>query len=377
MNMASVNPLTVALIINPVAGIGGPLALKGSDGMAKKALAMGAVLNAENRVVQALTEHLDSWNQVHWVSGTGSMGGDLLNHLNLDWTPLDYQVNEPTSADDTKALAELILKQGADILLFAGGDGTARDICSVIGDSMPVLGIPAGVKIHSSVYAVTPHAAGEVLNLMRIGKLVDVRHQEVRDIDEVAFRNNQVKARYFGEMKVPDEGHYIQHTKTGGIENEELVLNDIADYIVDTMDDDVVYLIGSGKTTAMIMENLGLPNTLLGIDAIENKQLLASDLNEKAILSLLESHKVFAIISVIGGQGHVLGRGNQQLSPAVVRKLGQKHIQVVSTKTKLNNLDGRPLILDSGDSGLDQQLSGHWEVLTGYNDRVLYPVTTF
>jgi len=369
--------LRVALIINPFAGIGGPLALKGSDGMAEKALAMGATQNAENRVVQALTEHLDSWEHIHWISVAGSMGGNLLNRLNLPWTALEYQAINPTTAEDTKNIAMLILAQNADVLLFAGGDGTARDICSVVGDKLPVLGIPAGVKIHSSVYAVTPHAAGEVLNLMCHGKLVDVRSQEVRDIDEEAFRNNQVKARYFGEMKVPDEGQFIQHTKMGGVESEELVLNDIADYIIDNMEPDVVYLIGSGKTTATIMDNLGLVNTLLGIDAIQNKQVIANDLDEKAILSLLEDHEVFAILSVIGGQGHVLGRGNQQLSPAVVRKLGQQRIQVISTKSKLSNLDGRPLILDSGDADLDQQLSGHWEVLTGYNDRVLYPVKTF
>lgn len=373
-----VKKLKVALIINPIAGIGGSLAMKGSDGMAEIALKQGAVPRAALRVEQALREHLSEWSHVEWYAAKGSMGGDLLDQLTIDWQDMDFTISTPTTAADTIFLSEKALQLNVDLVLFAGGDGTARDICSAIEDKVPVLGIPAGVKIHSSVYAVTPHAAGEVLSLMVKGALVDVRNQEVRDIDEEAFRNNQVRASLFGEMKVPDEGHFIQHTKSGGVEDEQLVIFDIADYLIEEMDPEVTYLIGSGKTTAMIMDNMALPNTLLGIDAIQNGHLIASDLNESEILTLMDkSAEVRVIITAIGGQGHVLGRGNQQLSPKVISRLKKEQIQVIATKGKLTRLEGRALILDSGDPVLDARLSGYWEIITGYNDRVLYPVRTY
>ena len=205
-------------------------------------------------------------------------------------------------------------------------------------------------------------------------ELIDVKAHDVRDIDEEAFRNNIVRAKLYGEMRVPQAGQFVQSVKQGGVEVEELVLQDIAADIVQGMEDDVLYLIGSGKTTLAVMDELQLENTLLGIDVVLNHQLLKNDVSEADILAYLEQYSAKAVISVIGGQGHIIGRGNQQLSAAVLKKLGKSNLKVISTKAKISALEGRPLIVDSGDNDLDAALSGTIEVTTGYQDHIIYPV---
>lgn len=372
--------LTLGLIINPFAGIGGSVALKGSDGAAivEEALARGAQLKSGDRTRLALEVLLPLKDTIKIITCPGTMGEDLVASMDFQYeilpTVTDSNQSNHTSAEDTKKAATQLLKQRVDIILFAGGDGTARDICSAVSDNIPVLGIPAGVKIHSAVYAVTPKAAGEVVAQLARGELIDVKSHDVRDIDEEAFRNNIVRAKLYGEMRVPQAGQFVQSVKQGGVEVEELVLQDIAADIVQSMEDDVVYLIGSGKTTLAIMDELLLDNTLLGIDAVYNHQLLQADVNEQDILTLLEKYPCKAVISIIGGQGHIIGRGNQQLSAAVLKKLGKENLQVISTKAKISALAGRPLIVDSGDNALDESFVGTIEVTTGYQDQIIYPV---
>jgi predicted polyphosphate/ATP-dependent NAD kinase len=372
--------LTLGLIINPLAGIGGSVALKGSDGSAivKEALSLGAKLKAEDRTRLALDVLLPLKDTIKIITCGGVMGENLVSNLGFQYEVLanafDLANAKNTSANDTKNAAQQLLKQRVDIILFAGGDGTARDICSIVSDQIPVLGIPAGVKIHSAVYAVTPKAAGEVIAQLARGELIDVKPHDVRDIDEEAFRNNIVRAKLYGEMRVPQAGQFVQSVKQGGVEVEELVLQDIAADIVQSMEDDVVYFIGSGKTTLAIMEELSLENTLLGIDAVYNHQLLQSNVNEQDILALMDQYLCKVVISIIGGQGHIIGRGNQQLSAAVLKKLGKENLQVISTKAKISALEGRPLIVDSGDNELDERFSGTIEVTTGYQDQIIYPV---
>jgi predicted polyphosphate/ATP-dependent NAD kinase len=306
------------------------------------------------------------------------MGEDLVKTLGFQHEVLprlsDQEPTNETSAQDTCEAAKQLLSKKVDIILFAGGDGTARDICSVVSDQIPVLGIPAGVKIHSAVYAVTPKAAGEVIAQLANGQLIDVKAHDVRDIDEDAFRNNIVRAKLYGEMRVPQAGQFIQSVKQGGVEVEELVLQDIAADIVQGMEEEVLYFIGSGKTTLAIMDELNLDNTLLGIDAVMNHQLLKNDVSEADILNYLEQYSCRAVISIIGGQGHIIGRGNQQFSPEVLKALGKDNIRVISTKAKIRALEGRPLIVDSGDNALDDAFNGTIEVTTGFQDQIIYPV---
>ena len=297
------------------------------------------------------------------------MGADIAQDLGFATTVL-HQPAGTSSAADTEATAAALLRAHADLLLFAGGDGTARDLCRVLGTQLPVLGIPAGVKMHSGVFAVTPRAAAEVVQLLLRGERVLVDEADVRDIDEAALREGRVQARHFGEMKVPSEGRYLQAVKCNGREVEALVLNEIAAGVTGDMRPGVNYLVGPGSTTASIMEALGLPNTLLGVDVVRDGELLAADA-DAATLEALEG-PCRLILTATGGQGFLLGRGNQQITPAVLRRVGRDGLIVVATHEKLDALAGRPLLMDLPDEALAREFRGLIEVVTGYHNRVLH-----
>ncbi|MBN7818953.1 ATP-NAD kinase family protein [Bowmanella yangjiangensis] len=366
----------LGLIINPYAGIGGALALKGSDGKAirEQALAMGAVQLAPERTRQALTLLLPYQQQLQIVTASGPMGEDLCREMGFS-TQVIYQSPAQSEAEDTENAAKAMLTEQVDLLLFAGGDGTARNICSAVEDKVPVLGIPAGCKIHSGVYCVTPKAAGRLVEMLVQGELVSLLEADVMDIDESAFRDGTVRARRYGEMRIPSELRYVQAVKMGGKESDELVLEDIAAHVIEQMDDQL-FVMGSGSTVAAIMAELGLDNTLLGVDLVQHQQLVASDLTASQLLDAIDGHEVKLVITLIGGQGHIFGRGNQQLSPKLIRAIGRDNIFLVATKSKLKALGGRPLVADTGDAELDKQLSGLIPVITGFHDEVLYPVAS-
>lgn len=367
----------LGLIVNPLAGVGGSVALKGSDGeeTAQQAIALGAEPKAGMRTLQAL-EVLQGL-ALELITYPAEMGADVATQAGFKPRIVGDIESGHTSAEDTITAAKLLVGEGVDIILFAGGDGTARNICEAIAEEVPVLGVPAGVKIHSGVYAVTPKAAGEIIAMLVRGELVTLGDQEVRDIDEVAFREGRVRAKYYGELLVPQEHRYLQHVKNGAKESEELVLDDIAADIIERMDPDTLYVMGSGSTVAGVMEQLGLDNTLLGVDLIKDSQLIASDCTAQQLLDLTQGHDCQLVITLIGGQGHIIGRGNQQLSPALLKRIGKKNINVIATKTKLQALEGRPLIVDSGDPELNKQLSGVVPITTGYHDSVLYRVADY
>ncbi len=367
----------LGLIVNPLAGIGGSVALKGSDGAAtaKEALARGAVPRAGQRTAQALLPLQGL--ALELVTYPAEMGADIAVQAGFTPRIIGQIESHHTDGDDTRRAARELAQAGVDLILFAGGDGTARDICAAVGDQIPVLGIPAGVKIHSGVYAVTPGAAGEIVAMLVRGELVTLQDQEVRDIDEDAFRQGQVKARYYGELLVPEEGRFLQHVKNGGREVEELVLDDIAADVIDTMLDDTYYVMGSGTTVQAVMEQLGLENTLLGVDLVYNRTLVDQDLTAEQLLQQIGTAPAKIVITVIGGQGHIIGRGNQQLSPALLRRIGRDNLLVIATKSKIKALEGRPLIVDSGDPELNHTLSGLIRVVTGYRDAILYRVADY
>ena len=365
----------LGLIVNPVAGLGGSVALKGSDGedTAAKAIALGAEPKSNSRTKAALEVLVPHQSNITIYTVNNEMGEQTAKALGFN-TQVVYQSNSPTTSDDTEAAARLLQQQGVDLILFAGGDGTARNICHAVEDSVPVLGIPAGCKIHSGVYAITPKAAGRVVEMLVKGELVTLSDADVMDIDEVAFRQGTVKAKRYGEMQVPSEVRYVQAVKNGGKETDELILADIAAYVVSEMDADTLYVMGSGSTVGAVMEEMGLENTLLGVDLVEDQALVGQDLTAQQLLELTTGRETKLVITLIGGQGHIFGRGNQQLSPALIKAIGRDNIIVVATKTKLQALNGRPLICDTGDSELDDELSGYIRVTSGFNDHIMYAV---
>jgi predicted polyphosphate/ATP-dependent NAD kinase len=282
-----------------------------------------------------------------------------------------------TTADDTRRAAADMAALGVDLLFFAGGDGTARDVYEAIGLSIPALGIPAGVKIHSGVYATTPNRAAQ-LAVMYLKKQVKAFGElEVMDIDEEAFRRGKVSARLYGYLKVPLERRFTQGAKaaSSGSVHEEAARLSIAEQIVETMKPGCLYIIGSGTTPRAIMQRLGLPNTLLGIDAVMDGNLVAADLNESRLLKLIVDHKTRIIVTPIGGQGYVFGRGNQQLSPEVIKKSGIENIIVAATPGKLASLQRRPLLVDTGDNQVDDMLRGYLRVVTGFREEMVYKIS--
>ena len=365
----------LGVVVNPFAGIGGALALKGSDGaeIREKALAMGAEKKANEKMAKALSILEALSGQFTVVTASGDMGETICESLGIPYEVIYTADAVQTEGEDSERAAKAMVDANVDLLLFAGGDGTARNICSVVGTQVPVLGVPAGCKIHSGVYCVSPSAAGQVVSQMIAGELVSEMDAEVRDIDENAFREGKVIAKHYGEMRVPAELTYVQAVKMGGKEDEALVLDDIAAYVGEIIEDepDTYFVMGSGSTVGAVMDFLGLENTLLGVDVVKQGELIASDVTASELIALTHDKPTKVILTVIGGQGHILGRGNQQLSPAFIRQIGKQNMLVVATKQKLQALNGKPLRLDSSDATLDAELAGAFTVITGYKDKVL------
>ena len=377
--------MKLGLIINPMAGIGGTVGLKGSDGrdIVEQALAQGAQPKAAERVSLAI-EQLSAVITQPILTVGGAMGADVLEKAGVAYEVV-MQTSVETTANDTYKAVLKLCENNIDLLMFAGGDGTARDVLDALNkigeaENLPVVGIPAGCKIHSAVYAVTPSRAGELVALLAQGEPLAVKQAEVMDLDEEAYRAGKISASCYGYLSVPVDESRMQAMKQGGLNHEEIAVQDIASDVIENMEDDVLYFIGAGTTTAAIMDELGLPNSLLGVDVILNRELIASDVDEATMLALLddEAHKnrvAKIVVTAIGGQGHVFGRGNQQFSPLVIAKVGGRNIIVIATNEKLRSLQGRPLLLDSGSIQLDKELAGVRQIVTGFEQRTLYKLS--
>lgn len=366
--------LRVGLLINPYAGLGGPLALKGSDHVSEELRHAASLLvqQGQSRAQQRCATFVAATQDLplHWLTVAGAMG--LTSPVSVEI--LDFQASTPSTAEDTQRAAELLLQAGLDILIFVGGDGTARDICSVIGDRLPVLGIPAGVKMHSGVFAINPQSAADVLRSLCAGELVAMELAEVRDIDEQALAGGRVRARHFGDMRVPVSDSLVQQVKCSGREDDGLVQAEIAAGIVEMMQPGQHYALGAGTTVAAVMAALQLPNSLLGFDIVCDGRCLANDVSAIELEQWAAASGLTVIITPTGGQGSLIGRGNQQLSPALLHRLGRERIWVLATRSKLSALAGRPLRLDTGDAELDRSWSGWWSVHSGYQQQLLYAV---
>lgn len=368
--------MKIGFVINPLAGIGGAVALKGSDGddIVQQALSRGAHPQAQSRAENAMSQVAPN-NTVRFYTASGDMGENVLKSCGLRFDVL-YNFDGRSSATDTKDLLRKLVEINVDLIIFAGGDGTARDVLDVLSNefdsSIPVIGIPAGVKIHSAVYAVTPVHAGELINLLLLGEPMSLHDVQVMDLDENAFREGKVVASCYGYLQVPVDDTRMQLIKQGGLDQDAVAVQDIATDVIESMETDIYYLIGSGSTTAEIMNQLSLDNTLLGVDVICNQALILNDADEKTLLKTIANHSAKMIVTVIGGQGHVFGRGNQQLSANIIRQIGQNNIIIIATNEKLRSLDKRPMIADTGDASLDKNLSGLYSVISGYQQKTLY-----
>lgn len=364
----------LGLLINPVAGMGGSVGLKGTDHMVEEAIRRGAKPRANDRVRQALKELLEIKNELEIVTCPGDMGEDTAKSMGFRTTVLHTGGRRnlkdlfDSSRTDTIVLSKALEEAGVDLLLFAGGDGTARDIYEGVGTELPALGIPAGVKIHSPVYAKNPQSAGDLAKLWLTGKVTKTAEQEVLDIDEELYRQEIINTRLYGYLSVPLERVFTQNRKAPTPLSETASIESIAHEIVEHMEPDTYYLIGAGTTTRGVMQMLGLKNTLIGVDLIQNKQLVANDLYGDKILDFIKGKKTKLIVTVTGGQGFLFGRGNQQITPEVIREIGKENIMILATKAKIAEFHHQPFLVDTPDEELNKELCGFYRVITAYGE---------
>jgi predicted polyphosphate/ATP-dependent NAD kinase len=368
----------IGLIVNPIAGMGGSVALKGTDGdCATRAAARGAQPRAGSRARRAL-RNLISENLVI-VAAPGEMGADLTTAEGLPTEIIGLAMESPTTAADTRAAALAIASSGVELLLFAGGDGTLRDIWETIGTTVPVLGIPSGVKMHSGAFAATPERAGEAVrsHIRRSARGARLRAAEVVDLvsNDIDRRSYGSGPRLYGEVMVPAYAPGLVGPKTITSPNEA-ALDALARRTARELEAGTTHLFGPGTTTMRVLRHLGLEGTLLGVDAVRDGRLVGVDLDERDLLCLVRESPAAIIAGVIGGQGFLFGRGNQQLSPAVIRAVGLDRIRVLADPAKLRALDPAVLRVDTGDPDLDADLSGYRTVAIGPRQSTVIRVTT-
>jgi predicted polyphosphate/ATP-dependent NAD kinase len=343
----------LGFIVNPIAGMGGAVGLKGTDGKAilREAIDLGAKPVAAHRAKTFLSELSTAKPHLKLFVGAGEMGEEEAKKQGYAYKVVGEAKNE-TSAIDTETIAKAIVEAEVDLLVYCGGDGTTRDIQKAIDLKLPVLGVPTGVKMHSALFAISPQAAASIVIRYLWGGL-PIREAEVMDINEAAFRAGHLSAELYGYMLSPFEPHLIQGNKMESPRTENEIQNQaaIALYVIEEMNPTTLYIIGPGTTTRTIGDLLDQKKSLLGVDLFQNKEIKAKDVNEKKLLQAIADRNVQIIVTPIGGQGFIFGRGNQQISAKVINKVGLDNIIVVATKSKLDRL--RSLKVDTGDSKLD------------------------
>jgi predicted polyphosphate/ATP-dependent NAD kinase len=357
----------IGLIVNPDAGLGGRLGFKGSDGRAAEARSAGAEDRSGPRMRLALERCSDRLENVEILTCSGRMGSD--------WIPIKhtvvYETPKQTSAETTRDAVSELCKSDIELLLYAGGDGTTRDIIEALPNSeLPVIGVPGGVKMHSGCFAASPNAAAEVLVAWLNGDLLLAR-TEVMDLDEEVYRQGRWSVRMYGEAMMPASPRWMQGAKMRvQAAEEEDVLEALGDHINEVLvaDSERLVIWGSGGTLRTIAEGLGFEPTLLGIDATLGEEQIGTDLNEESLLNLISNHKgdCTLLVSPMGGQGFLLGRGNLQLSPEVLRAIGIDAVLGVVTPAKM--LTVAQLRIDTGDTELDAEFQAkkYLKVLQGY-----------
>ncbi len=364
----------IGLIVNPIAGMGGSVGLKGTDGeeILREAIRRGAKPVAPKRTLRFLKRLKTLLKNVNLnlqlYTYPHPMGEKEVLKVGFKPIVIGKLASRKTTAKDTMRAAREMEKASVDVIVFAGGDGTACDIYEAIEDRIPVIGIPTGVKMHSGVFASSPEAAADLLIKYLRGE-APLGTVEVMDLDENLFRKGILAAKLKGYLKSPIDKFLLQSSKSYSqpTHDEELNKMGIAKEIIEQMEKNTLYIIGPGTTTKAIADMLKIDKTLLGVDVVLNGKLIAKDVDERKLLELLDKFdKAKIIVTPIGSQGFIFGRGNQQISAKVIRKVGKKNIIVIATHGKLAKTPF--LRVDTGDPKLDEKLRGYWKIVTDYGE---------
>ncbi|GAB3031195.1 ATP-NAD kinase family protein [Natronobiforma cellulositropha] len=344
----------IGVVVNPIAGMGGRVGLKGTDGKLEEARQRGATPRAPGRAREALESLARRRPDLEVYVAGGVMGEDAARAAGFEPTVV-YEPDDgnETSAEDTRETVRRLLEYDVDLVVFTGGDGTAVDVAETLEEAdveTPMLGVPAGVKVYSSVFAVTPTEAGRIA-----AEFERVEGREVNDIDEDAYRQGEVRAELRALARVP-VAPTLQSSKQLASGSVEALARGFASEI----EAGTTYVFGPGSTVGEIEAELGIDASPLGVDVWRDGELLARDASEAEILAVLEEPAV-VVVSPIGGQGFVFGRGNHQLSPAVLERV--REIEIVASEAKLDGLDA--LRVDTDDEETNEALRGWTRVRTG------------
>lgn len=363
----------VGLIVNPIAGMGGSVGLKKtSTENLEIALRLGATPIVPLRMADFFANLSERENLFFFVAPS-KMGENYIKNYGYKYEVVG-EIGTETAAEDTIRIAKSMLNKNIVILIFCGGDGTAKDIFEAINMKIPVIAIPSGVKMFSSVFAINPRAAAELLASF-LAEKVETEEREILDIDEDSYMQGRLDSKLYGFLKVPKIHNLIQLSKDSSMIGISVEQNkyEIALDMIEKIEGDTLYLIGPGTTLKAITDQLDLKKTLLGVDGLYNREIIGSDLNEEAILKLLNRYeKVKIVITPIGGQGFIFGRGNKQFTPQVIKKIGRENILIISTKEKIKKLE--TLRVDTGDNEVDKILQGFFKVITGYKEEIIKKV---
>jgi predicted polyphosphate/ATP-dependent NAD kinase len=370
--------LRIGFIVNPVAGMGGRVGLKGTDGVVQEAIAKGADPVAPKRATEFLRELKERISgKVDLFCPPANMGEEEAKVAGYSPEVLTMTIAKETSAKDTIIAVELLSSKKVDLIVFVGGDGTARNIFDAMKKSAetPVLGVPAGVKMYSGIFAINPHDAAEAVATYSEHH-AEVSDFEVMDADESAIRNDVFDVKLYGSLKGISIPALIQGSKEVSPETRGETESQaaIAKYVVEELPKDATLILGPGTTVECIAKTLGVKKTILGVDIyFQGKVIL--DVDEKTLLEKVKDWtQTWIILSPIGHQGILLGRGNQQISPNVVKRVGKKHVLIVATLSKLGTIDAKALRVDTGDEETDGMLRGESLVVTGYREGVTVPM---
>jgi len=363
----------MGFLVNPIAGMGGKVGLKGTDNVSNKAFAMGAKPVSPIRAVEFLNRlrELEMAKKINLLTCPGVMGEDEVKSAGLNVQILPMLIGTETSAEDTKLAVKLMIESEVDLIAFVGGDGTARDIFDALSSktTTAVLGVPSGVKMYSGTFAASVNDAADVVQAFVEGE-AQITDFEIVDADEEAIRSDRFSTKLYGFLKGPFVSMRLLASKQ--ISPETLDEHDnqmaVARFVVEEMNPKAAYILGPGTTIRCIADLLGVEKTLLGVDIYREKRVI-KDVNEKKILQGIKDwNNTWIVLSPIGRQGMLLGRGNQEISPEILRRVGKERLIVVATRSKIQGIEGGVLRVDTGDSQVDQMLQGYIRVAIDYRE---------
>jgi len=369
----------MGFIVNPIAGMGGKVGLKGTNGVLKEALARGAkpIALAKAKEFLAKLKQLQLEESIGILTCPTPMGEEEVKAVGLTAKILPMSLESETTSEDTKLAVRFLVKTKVDLIVFVGGDGTARDILDAMREvnNVLVLGVPSGVKMYSGIFAASVLDAAEVVQAF-LGKAAQTIDFEIMDVDETAVRQDRLSVNLYGFLKGPFVPTRLVGSKQASPETLDEHENQMATarFVVENMDPKATYILGPGTTIKCIADLLDVEKTLLGVDIYRDKTVI-KDVNEQRLLQEIRDwQNVWMMLSPIGRQGMLLGRGNQQISPEIIKRVGKEKIIVAATRSKIQGIEGKILRVDTGDPEVDNMLKGYIRVVTDYREWRLVPV---